>query len=339
MSETTEQIEVKQTDGECRVKLPGDTCFYRVFGVVEKALSCALIKARNTLAAKELTLVAVEDECASLHKERDALKADLQKSFEISMDVMRERDEAMEYINDHVHRFIDFDEIENLLSFHEWKALARNEFALADSTDQGGEMCPSCDKGTTSVRALDYVDGMAPRTDMMVMVLASKNPRLQYIMMRAHARALEKELLNTRPAPQLQEIIDAATAIIPDLWHYVSFDRDDTTAKRVAALMDAIDYDGHQRETAPRPFHMYETTGNRNCDTCASNEGGHYCLMHTLGIKNGNLCVCNDWTAPKPADEATKETGECPHGKPLNKPCPECDPRNPLFALGVKKTV
>ena len=91
MSET-EQIEVGQTDGKYRVKLPRDTCFYRVFGVVEKALSCALIKARNTLAVKELTLVAVEDECAELHKEHDALKAELQKSFEISMDVMRERD-------------------------------------------------------------------------------------------------------------------------------------------------------------------------------------------------------------------------------------------------------
>ena len=39
----------------------------------------------------------------------------------------------------------------------------------------------------------------------------------------------------TRPAQQLQEIIDAATA------------------KRVAALMDAIDYDAHQRETAAQP--------------------------------------------------------------------------------------
>jgi len=36
---------------------------------------------------------------------------------------------------------------------------------------------------------------------------------------------------------------------------------------------------------------------------------------------------------------ARLQPGQCSHGKPLDKPCPECDPRNPLYALGVKKTV
>ena len=47
---------------------------------------------------------------------------------------------------------------------------------------------------------------------------------------------------------------------------------------------------------------------------------------------------------PQPTDEANTggnagSKDQCPHGKPLDKPCPECDPRNPLYALGVKKTV
>jgi len=52
-------------------------------------------------------------------------------------------------------------------------------------------------------------------------------------------------------------------------------------------------------QTAPaETYRMYEAAGDRSCDNCASNEGGHYCLLFTCGIKNGNLRICKDWTAP-----------------------------------------
>jgi len=162
MSETTDRVEVRETDGEYRVKLPDDTCFYRVFGVVEKCLCRALIAERNahadtrrqlenqhkvsnassaiivrlredqeqirgamlqwrarcgeaeterddyertepkkvaelvslraTIAAKDKTLVAVEDECVKLQKDRDNLKSLFDDAVRTCGIVMRERD-------------------------------------------------------------------------------------------------------------------------------------------------------------------------------------------------------------------------------------------------------
>jgi len=33
-----------------------------------------------------------------------------------------------------------------------------------------------------------------------------------------------------------------------------------------------------------------------SCDTCDSQEGCHYCLLHTKQIKNMYLYCCGDWT-------------------------------------------
>lgn len=33
-----------------------------------------------------------------------------------------------------------------------------------------------------------------------------------------------------------------------------------------------------------------------SCDFCDSIEGGHYCLLHTMMLKNANLLTCKDFT-------------------------------------------
>ena len=33
----------------------------------------------------------------------------------------------------------------------------------------------------------------------------------------------------------------------------------------------------------------------KSCDTCESQEGHHYCLLHTKTLKNMNIIYCNDW--------------------------------------------
>jgi hypothetical protein len=33
-----------------------------------------------------------------------------------------------------------------------------------------------------------------------------------------------------------------------------------------------------------------------SCDRCDSIENGHYCLLHSIGLKNANLIRCKDWS-------------------------------------------
>lgn len=37
-----------------------------------------------------------------------------------------------------------------------------------------------------------------------------------------------------------------------------------------------------------------------SCDYCESQEGGHYCLLHSLPMKNMDLQRCDDWTECQP---------------------------------------
>ena len=74
--------------------------------------------------------------------------------------------------------------------------------------------------------------------------------------------------------------------------------------------------------------------------------------MKAAALAFGRTVVADyvSWTC-EPNGDVIEFTGEqakenepihpcqCPHGKPLDKPCPECDPQNPLYALGVNKTV
>jgi len=46
----------------------------------------------------------------------------------------------------------------------------------------------------------------------------------------------------------------------------------------------------------------------RSCDTCASQEGHHYCLLHTVQIKNMDTVRCSDWT--ERANEMNEMTSE-----------------------------
>jgi hypothetical protein len=36
-----------------------------------------------------------------------------------------------------------------------------------------------------------------------------------------------------------------------------------------------------------------------SCDTCASQEGRHYCLLKGVSIKNMDITVCDEWTKTK----------------------------------------
>jgi len=54
-------------------------------------------------------------------------------------------------------------------------------------------------------------------------------------------------------------------------------------------------------EALGEPFSYRKLMGGwdcieRSCENCASNEDGHYCLLHTKVLKNANINVCDDWT-------------------------------------------
>lgn len=44
----------------------------------------------------------------------------------------------------------------------------------------------------------------------------------------------------------------------------------------------------------------------RSCDTCDSQEGRHYCLLHTETIKNMDTVRCSDWTSRKEQQPTTE---------------------------------
>ena len=43
-------------------------------------------------------------------------------------------------------------------------------------------------------------------------------------------------------------------------------------------------------------MHLRIATGTKLCDTCASQEDRHYCLLHSQQVKNMDILVCDDWT-------------------------------------------
>ena len=40
----------------------------------------------------------------------------------------------------------------------------------------------------------------------------------------------------------------------------------------------------------------YALMDGESCDTCASQEGRHYCLLLTQQIKNMDLHICDEWS-------------------------------------------
>ena len=36
-----------------------------------------------------------------------------------------------------------------------------------------------------------------------------------------------------------------------------------------------------------------------SCEDCAHVENAHYCLLHSVEIKNANIHACNDWEEKK----------------------------------------
>ncbi|MBU0676608.1 MAG: hypothetical protein KJ626_00695 [Verrucomicrobia bacterium] len=46
-------------------------------------------------------------------------------------------------------------------------------------------------------------------------------------------------------------------------------------------------------------------TGYKRCDTCESQEDRHYCLLHSLQIKNMDTLVCADWSVKAQAPSET----------------------------------
>jgi len=64
-----------------------------------------------------------------------------------------------------------------------------------------------CDRCNGKPHPAEYVDGMAPRTDIVSRCDVNSCYSKRFYMMRAHARALEIEM-NTRPSPDVAEVVD-----------------------------------------------------------------------------------------------------------------------------------
>jgi hypothetical protein len=45
-------------------------------------------------------------------------------------------------------------------------------------------------------------------------------------------------------------------------------------------------------------LHDIEYDIEQVCDTCDSQEGRHYCLLHGKVMKNMDISKCNDWRVP-----------------------------------------
>lgn len=41
-------------------------------------------------------------------------------------------------------------------------------------------------------------------------------------------------------------------------------------------------------------------TATKSCDSCDSQEGRHYCLLHSIQIKNMDTVRCKDWSEKQP---------------------------------------
>jgi len=74
---------------------------------------------------------------------------------------------------------------------------------------------------------------------------------------------------------------------------------------------------------------MHEATEEKSCDTCDAQEDRHYCLIHSVEIKNMELVYCDDWCNTDitcPDCQATFSTENCYQvdyrGKVFE--CPEC---------------
>ena len=43
---------------------------------------------------------------------------------------------------------------------------------------------------------------------------------------------------------------------------------------------------------------------SKSCEACSGLEdGGHYCLLHSITVKNADLHVCGDWMSEDVDDE------------------------------------
>lgn len=41
---------------------------------------------------------------------------------------------------------------------------------------------------------------------------------------------------------------------------------------------------------------LMKATDEKSCDTCDFQEGRHYCLLHTMQIKNMDMVRCKNWS-------------------------------------------
>jgi len=58
--------------------------------------------------------------------------------------------------------------------------------------------------------------------------------------------------------------------------------------------VDGVDQ-GDGGADLPEPLKDAHGDDEDSCDTFAANEDGHYCLLHSMMLKNANLTVCDDW--------------------------------------------
>ena len=69
-------------------------------------------------------------------------------------------------------------------------------------------------------------------------------------------------------------------------------------------FVDGYDGDLFCKKTGKMPEHFMRSakSESRSCESCDSNENGHYCLLHTHQIKNANLIVCDDFEIKQKED-------------------------------------
>ncbi len=77
-----------------------------------------------------------------------------------------------------------------------------------------------------------------------------------------------------------------------------------------------------------------DATARKSCDTCASQEGRHYCLLHGIQVKNMDAVRCEDWSdrdCPRCGGEGIVYPHRGDEQDPCagNYPCPNCAEDSP----------
>jgi len=236
---------------------------------------------------------------------------------------------------------IDTDVLKNVYSFgvSEW-------YPFSASDMERGRDTVICDVPATEAnRAQLYaMIGQISRQYYETFVLQETSDDFKEELASAQERAHMLEIQNEALADQLQQIKHRDAELRDEIkslkW---DVERKQQTIKALNALLEdgvSVTLDNTPQEQGAPIIDGLRTVPKsclERCDTCASQEGTHYCLLHTQTLKNMDITVCDSWAPKEGLPFESKQESRCEvcdavlyrmksevSGKPDLWVCPKC---------------